>query len=172
MSERRLGLAAAWGIAGVTALLVQAIVRLAPRALELVELPLGPLELAVLAGWIVMSAYLEGHRGFHKQFSPRVIARAQHLTAYPRPLHVALAPLYCMGLVHATRKRLVISWTLTTAIVAVVILVRHVAQPWRGIIDAGVVIGLGWGLVSIAYFAVRALRGAVMPVAPEVPTTA
>lgn len=170
MSDRlRLGWPALWGILGVVALLGQAIYKLAPLALDLLERTLAPLELAILAGWLVMSAYSEGYRGFHKQFSPRVVARAQHLSAHPRPMFVAIAPLYCMGLVHATRKRLIVSWVLTLAIVAVVIAVRHLAQPWRGIVDAGVVVGLGWGLVSLAYFVIRAARGAVMPVSPDVP---
>lgn len=171
MHRRRLGWPAVWGIAGVVAVLAQAIHRLFPFALELVDRELGALELAILAGWLAMSVYAEGVRGFHRQFAPRVIARAQHLSAHPRPLHVAIAPLYCMGLFHATRKRLVISWVLTLSIIATVMFVRQLQQPWRGIIDAGVVVGLGIGLVSIAYFMGRALRGEAMPAAAEVPVT-
>ncbi len=167
--QNRLGWAGAWGLAGVIMLLGNAIYRLAPLALDLHDHVLGPLEIAVLVGWLAMSAYSEGYRGFQKQFSPRVVARAMHLEAHPRPLHVVIAPLYCMGLVHATRKRLVISWVLTAAIVAIVLVVRHVAQPWRGIIDAGVVVGLGWGLIAIGYFIGRALAGHPMPVPADVP---
>ncbi|MDQ3368297.1 MAG: hypothetical protein M3680_22965 [Myxococcota bacterium] len=169
MQLGRLGFAGLWGLAGVLLLLGQAIYKLTPVALELRYLELGPLELAVLAGWVVMSAYSEGYRGFHRAFSPRVVARAQHLAAHPRPLFVAIAPLYCLGLVHATRKRLTVSWILTIAIIIVVIAVRQLAQPWRGIIDAGVVIGLGIGVASILYFIALALAGRVMPVSPDVP---
>jgi hypothetical protein len=169
MDDRRIGLAGLWGIAGVLAILAQAIVKLAPIALEALRGGLAPLELAILAGWIAASIYSEGYRGFHLQFSPRVIARAQHLEANPRPLHVALAPLYCMGLIHATRKRLVISWTLTLAIVAIVIVVRRFAQPWRGIVDAGVVVGLALGVASIFFYLARGMRGAAMPVSPDAP---
>lgn len=170
-NDRRLGAAGLWGIAGVVALLAQAIVKLLPLALDLLDRQLTTVELAVLVGWLAMSAYSEGYKGFQRQFSPRVVARAQYLTAHPRPLHVALAPLYCMGLLHATRKRLVVSWILTLAIVAVVIAVRHLDQPWRGIVDAGVVVGLSWGLISIAYFVARATRGETMPVSADVPNT-
>ena len=169
MSERRLGWPALWGLAGVVLLLGQAIVKLLPFALELLDRTLAPLELAILGGWIAISAYSEGYRGFQKQFAPRVVARARYLSAHPRPLHVALAPLFCMGLIHATRKRLIISWVLTLAIVALVLAVRQLAQPWRGIIDAGVAVGLGWGLLAIGYFIVRAQRGHAMPVPPDVP---
>ena len=31
--------------------------------------------------------------------------------------------------------------------------------PWRGLIDAGVVVGLGWGALSVVWFGGQALRG-------------
>lgn len=167
---QRVGLIALWGIGGVVAILGKAIARLVPYALDLVDYALSPLQIAILVAWIAMMAFAEGWRGFHRQFSPRVVARALHLEAARRPRWVvALAPLYCMGLVHATRRRLVISWILTLGIVVLVLGVRHLAQPWRGIVDAGVVVGLGIGTLSIAYFTLRAARGHSMPIAPEVP---
>ena len=119
--------------------------------------------------WVAFNAYSEGYRGFHRNFSPRVIARAQHLHAHPRALHVALAPLYCMGLVHATRRRLITSWSLTLGIVAIVVAVRQLAQPWRGIVDAGVVVGLAIGVLSILFYVGRASAGIAMPVSADVP---
>jgi hypothetical protein len=162
---------ALWGIAGVLALLGNAIYRLTPYALELVELPLDAVELVALAGWLGFMAYAEGYRGFHRKFSPRVVARARTLTGAPWH-HVVLAPVYCMGLFHATRKRMIVSWTVTLAIVALVIVVRRVQQPWRGIVDAGVVVGLGIGVVSIIYYALRALAGHAMPVPADLPPQA
>ena len=150
-------------------LLAQAVYRLTPYALQLADHPLGPLEIGVLVGWIAINGYSEGHRGFHRAFAPRVVARAQALDANPRPWLVVVAPLYCMGLVHATRKRLIVSWCLTLAIVGIVIVVRLLDQPWRGIIDAGVVVGLVWGMVSMIYFLVLALAGRTMPVPPDLP---
>ena len=156
-------LIATWGVLGVLALLGNAMYRLAPLAWE-------PLENGMLSGWVlglyifsvVFNAYAEGYRGFHKAYSPRVVARAIHLGHHPKPLHVLLAPVFCMALFHATRKRLIISWTLLVAIVAVVILIRQLAQPWRGIVDAGVVVGLGWGSLSIIVLYLRAVfRGEV-----------
>jgi len=160
---------AVWGIVGVLALLAQAIYKLTPYALELVEIALDPLQVACLAVWLAINAYSEGWRGFHRMFAPRVVARARCLDADPRPLFVALAPLFVMGMLHATRKRLIVSWTLALGIVAIVVVVRQLAQPWRGIVDAGVVVGLAIGVVSILYHAVRALRGHPMPVAPDLP---
>jgi hypothetical protein len=159
---------ALWGLAGVVALLGHAIYRLMPYALELIERTLQPIELAALIGWLAFNAYAEGYRAFHRMFSPRVVARARTLAAAAWPYKL-LAPIYCMGLVHATRKRLIVSWTVTLAIVGIVIVVRELAQPWRGIIDAGVVVGLAIGVVSIGYHSVRALAGEAMPVSADLP---
>lgn len=114
-----------------------------------------PTHIGICAAWTLFSMYAEGYRGFQRGFSPRVVARAFHLARNPRALWVMLAPLYAMGLVHATRRRLAISWTFVLAIVAVVVGVRHVPQPWRGIIDTGVVVGLVWGIVAIVVFVAR-----------------
>jgi hypothetical protein len=159
-----------WGLVGVLALLADAIYRLTPYALDLAKRPLDSIEIAALVGWIAFNGYSEGYRAFHLQFSPRVIARACALDANPRPLHVALAPLFVMGMIHATQKRLIVSWAITAFIVAIVIVVRMLDQPWRGIIDAGVVVALAWGIVSMLYYAGRAFAGHAMPVDPDLPS--
>jgi hypothetical protein len=166
--------AAAWGLLGVTALLGQAIWRLTPPAIEaFARHRLTPTQWVAAAGAVVFMGFFEGYKGFQRGFSPRVVKRALHLARHPRPLHVALAPLFSMGLLHASRKRLVVSWSIVVAVLAAVALVRHVAQPWRGIIDAGVVVGLAWGLAAVVAFALRAAAGrppavpADLPSAPE-----
>jgi hypothetical protein len=159
---------ALWGIAGVLALLGDAIYRLTPYAVELAELSLAPVELVALIGWLAFNGYAEGYRAFHRMFSPRVVARARTLRTAP-VLHKLLAPLYCMGLFHATRKRLFVSWCITLGVIGIVLVVRGLAQPWRGIIDAGVVLGLAIGVVSIGYHSLRALAGHEMPVPPDLP---
>jgi hypothetical protein len=158
-----------WGVLGVVALLVRALWRLVPPALE--PLDEGAAVLAVYAASVLFNAYAEGYRGFQKQFAPRVVARAAWLRENPRPLLIVLAPVFCMGLIHATRKRLIVSWTLLLVIVGLVIGVRHIAQPWRGVIDAGVVVGLSWGLLALLVLLARAAGGRVPHVDPEVPTT-
>jgi hypothetical protein len=98
-----------------------------------------------------------------------VVARAQHLAAHPRPLRAALEPLFCMSLFGASRRGLIVARGLFVGIVALVLLVRFVPQPWRGIIDAGVVVGLALGMLSILYYAGRALAGNEPAVAPDLP---
>jgi hypothetical protein len=154
-------LAAAWGVGGVSLLLVDAIARLGGHAWAAVTAyPLSPLEWAATALWCLTMVVLEGYRGFQRSFSPRVVARAWQLGRGPRTgTQAALAPLYCMSLAWASRRRLVVSWLLVGAVVAVVVLVRHVPQPLRDLIDLGVVLGLSHGVLSLWASTLRALLG-------------
>lgn len=158
-----------WGLGGVLLLLGQAIARLAPLAVEGLSTPLAGWQWGITFVWVVGMAWSEGYKGFQRAFSPRVVGRAFHLARNPRPLHVLLAPLYCMGLVHATRRRAIASWILLATMATLVVLVRQLPQPWRGIVDAGVVVGLVWGVVAIGGFFVRALRGRPPAVPLELP---
>jgi len=155
---------ACWGVLGVLGLVARAIVRLAPLAIEPIEMGMLSLPLwALYIGWILFNAYAEGYRGFQRSFSPRVVARAVHLGHNPRVLHVALAPLFCMGLFHAKRRRLIAAWSLLIGIVMLIVLIRLIPQPWRGIVDAGVVVGLVWGELSIIVIAYQALIRGLVP---------
>ncbi len=159
-----------WGIGGVLMLLLFAIYRLSPMALDLASFTLSPLQLAGLAFSVVYMAYAEGYRGFHKSFAPRLVARARYLRENASLLRIFLAPLFCMGFIHATRRRMILSISLTSMIVCFVILVRMLAQPWRGIVDAGVVTGLVLGVCSIFYYLVQLfVRPDLLTVSPEVP---
>lgn len=168
--QKPLYLAAVWGVLGFSALLGNALWRLAPVALEpLEDGALSGVQLAVLGLWVAFMAYSEGYKGFQKQFAPRMAVRAMYLARHPRPALVAFAPMFCMGLIHATRKRLIVSWSVLTGIVLLVLAVREMDQPWRGIIDAGVVVGLLWGLCAVLWYFVRALAGKAPDVPADVP---
>jgi hypothetical protein len=118
---------------------------------------------------VFFMAYAEGYRAFQLAFSPRVAARARYLRDHPNMLHTLLAPLFCMAYFHAPRRRQVTSISVTAGIIILVILVRLLAQPWRGIIDGGVVVGLAWGLISLVIFGYQALSADEFPYSPEVP---
>ena len=165
-----LGLVAAlWGIAGVVALLGYAAWRLGGHALEMLSLPLGPAHWTALVAWVAFMAWSEGYRGFQQAFSPRTAARARHLAERPQALRVVLAPAFCMGFFHATRRRLLTTYALTGTIVGFVALARLLDQPWRGIVDAGVVAGLAWGILSLLWSAWAAFDDPASTVPPEVP---
>jgi len=148
----------AWGIGGVVLLLGFAVFRLSPMALELSSFDLGQLHWFMLVVSILYMAYAEGYKGFHLAFAPRVVARASYLSANPRLLHILLAPIFCMGYIHATRRRKLLSFGLTSMIICFVLIVRLLPQPWRGIVDAGVVTGLILGIASIGFFLLQRLR--------------
>jgi hypothetical protein len=163
--------ALAWGLGGTALLLLEGVVRLAGQVRALGNgPPLTTLEWVALIAWCGVMAIAEGYRGFQRHFVPRVVARAWWLSLTPASrLHVGLAPLLCMGLVHATPRRLVSAWGLLVGIIGLVIGVRLLPAPWRSIVDAGVVVGLSWGLVALLVEVVRATRQGPPKVALDLP---
>jgi len=162
-------IAALWGFGGICLLLGSAIWRLGGMALEM---PLGGFDwyhwLALLL-CLGFMGFAEGYRGFQQNFSPRTAARIRYLRDHVTPVRFLLAPLFCMGFFHAQKRRQIVTICLTSGIVLLVLLVRMLEQPWRGIVDAGVVLGLGWGVVSLALFTVQALTREDYAVSPETP---
>lgn len=150
-------LIASWGVFGVVLLLSQAIYRLGTLALEAHRMPLTPAQIGVSTGWVVLNAYAEGYRAFQLRFSPRVVARAWALARQPTPLFVVLAPLFCMAFFHATRRARIIAWSTTAMVLCFIVLLRQVPQPWRGIVDGGVVVALVWGTFAIVVLFLRAV---------------
>jgi hypothetical protein len=161
---------AVWGIGGVLAVLVKGVVGLAPYAREALSGQLGPLEWLALIASLLFMGYSEGYKAFHKQFSPRVVARSFALLKQPEPLRVLLAPAFAAGLFGATRRRKITSWCVTIGVIMLIILVRMTPQPWRGFIDAGVIVGLSWGAIAIVAYTIAALRGRPLPVSDDIPT--
>jgi hypothetical protein len=162
--------AALWGIFGFILILSQAIYRLAPLAWQPIAAGgLEPGHYALYGFSILFNGYSEGYKAFQLQVAPRVIARADHLASQPRLLHVMLAPLFCMALFHASRRRLIISWSVWVAILILIIGVRQLSQPWRGIVDAGVVVGLSWGVLAILACFLDRLRGGELRTTAELP---
>lgn len=154
-------LAAGWGVLAISAMLLQALSRLIPIAWEpLRDGQLTPLQGVLYAAWVLFTAYSEGYRGFQKSFSPSCAKRAVSLAQRPTLLRGILAPAYLMSLFAASRRRMISSWLLVIGITVLVILVKSLPQPWRGIVDGGVVVGLGWGLISLLACTVSAFRSA------------
>jgi hypothetical protein len=158
-----------WGLAGVFFLLGFAVYRLTPKAIEAIGMGLSTWQWMVLTLWTLFMGVAEGYRGFQKRFSPRTAARARYLRDQPSPVRTILAPFFCMGYFQASRRVQITSLSLTVAIVLIIILVSFCSQPWRGIIDFGVVVGLTWGMVSLAGFAWKALAGTDFKHSPEMP---
>jgi hypothetical protein len=138
-----------WGLAGIAALLVYAAISLGQYALDAMAAGLETLEWLALVLNTVAMAWAEGYRGFQRRFSPRVAARSRHLYQHPTALRLVLAPLFCGGFFGATARLRRAVWIGTGFIVLAVLLFNRLPQPWRGILDAGVMVGLIWGVVSL-----------------------
>jgi len=149
-----------WGVIGVLLLFARAIARLTPMALApIAESSLSPLQSAIYVAWVLFNAYSEGYRAFQRSFCPRVVGRAHQLAAAPTLLRALLAPLYCLSLFHANRRGLTLAWSMLAIIAGLVWLLGITPQPWRGIVDGGVVVALAWGALVIVILAVRTLLG-------------
>ena len=165
-------LGATWGFLGAFMLIGYAVWRLTPMATDALNYPLSTLQWSALVANIVFMAYSEGYKGFQQAFAPRVAARSLYLSKNPTAIRLALAPLFVIGYFDATRRRLITSYLLTTMIIILIVLTRMVDQPWRGIIDAGVVVGLVWGLASMLYFIIMAFGVENYAYSPEIPHVA
>jgi hypothetical protein len=141
-------LTAAWGLTGFSLLILTALYRLTPMAVEALLMPLSTLQWLALALNVLFMAYSEGYRGFQKSFSPKLANRLDRLIHSGTNLERWLAPLYCMGYFNAQTRQLIITYSLTLLIIIFVMVFHLIPQPWRGVLDAGVVVGLAWGLVA------------------------
>lgn len=148
----------AWGVGGVLLLFIRALWRLAPMAWQpIAEGSLSGMHIGVYAAWVVFNAYGEGYRAFQKSFCPRVVGRAYHLARAPQLWHALLAPAYCLSLFHANRRGRTVAWIMLAVIIVLIALLRITPQPWRGIIDGGVVVALFWGAAVMLVLALRTL---------------
>jgi hypothetical protein len=144
-------LGSAWGVAGFLALLGFVILRLLPRALDTFSEPLAWYHWLGLAGATLFFGYVKGYRGFQRGLSRRVVSRAASLKTNVDLPKALLAPLYCMGFFGAGRRRQITMICLTVAMVGLILVLRHIDQPWRGIIDLGLVTAFAWGFISTIY---------------------
>lgn len=159
---------AIWGVTGVSLILGSAIYRMFQMAEGLFSVELTMIQWTALVGNVLFMAWSEGYKAFQLGFSPRVAARLRYLKENPTPALVVLAPLFCLGFFHATKKRKIITYSLITGLILLIMAVRLLPHPWRGIIDVGVIVGLGWGLISFWLFSIRALTASEFPFSPEV----
>jgi hypothetical protein len=149
-----------WSVLQVLSILFNAVKRLVPIALEpILKKELEPYQAVVCVVWCIYMAYTEGYQAFQRKFSPLVVKRAFGLSKNPSILNCLLAGPYSMGLFGATKKRMMVSWGVTIGVFGIVKAVKKLPYPWRSIVDAGVVVGLTYGALSICVQTVRALFG-------------
>jgi hypothetical protein len=88
-----------------------------------------------------------------------VVQRALALRRDPGAVRVILAPLHCMGFFGAGLRTQTQMIALTAAMIAFVFLIRLTPQPWRGILDLGLVIAFAWGFISALIMGALAVSG-------------
>ena len=149
---------AIWAVTGIAGILGWAIVRLTAIALGALEQPLVWYHWVAVGAFIPFMAWSEGLRGFQRRFSPRVAKRAMLIRTAPTAARVIFAPLFAAGFFGGSRREQIGACAGTVAIVVLVVIVHRLDQPWRGILDAGVVTGLTWGVVATLALSARAWR--------------
>ena len=154
-------LAPLWGIGGFIAILVYALYRLIPVTIAAFAWEFAWWHWALLFINTLLMAYYEGFKGFQRGYSPRVAARARYLGDHGNPSDCLLAPLFCMAYYAAPRRRVIATWILTIFITLMIVLFQYLPQPTRGILDAGVVVGLSWGLLATLYYGWSAINGSL-----------
>lgn len=161
----------AWGVLGVMALLSSGVWRVFPHALEPVITP-GGLNLfqgVLYVACILFNAWTEGYKAFQKMIAPRVLVRAQWLTDHPDRVHPLLIPVFVGGFFAMQKRALIVRYVFLVLIIGVIVGMKFMPQPWRGIIDAGVVVGLGWGVVAMGVGLIQLFRGVVPDADPQLP---
>ena len=159
-----------WCLSFICAILLFAIMRLFSVTMDAFNnFPFFWYHWVTLVVVVIFMAHSEGYRGFQQNFSPRVVARAKFLYSHPEPVLIFLAPIFLVGYIHInpTRQRNIV--LLTVGILVLIFLIRFLPQPWRGIVDAGVVVGLTWGLVSLFICGIRSLGSRPFNYPPEIP---
>lgn len=162
-------IAAAWGVVGLSMLLGFATWRLTMNSIEALKMPLNWVHWVVAIIFFAFMVYSEGYKGFQKSFAPRFAVRTRHLLYNTTSVQLLLAPLFCMSYFHAPKRRIIATFTLTTAIIILISLFQFIPQPWRGLLDAGVAAGLVWGIIANALFCIKAFTDEAFSWDAEIP---
>jgi hypothetical protein len=149
-------LAVTWAMIGLVLILGFACWRMSTYTLESFSMPLYATHWAVFIGFTIFMLYSEGYKGFQKKFSPRFAARCKYLLHHASRTQLIFAPFFCMAYFHAPKKRIIARLILTCMIITFIISFRFIPQPWRGLLDAGVMLGLIWGVIATLIYCFKA----------------
>lgn len=129
------------------------------------------IQLSIYAATVVIFALGQGNRCLQRLFAPLVVKRAFNLDySKSRTVNFVLAPLYVMGLLHATKSRLIKSSNLIFGTAALQIALQSgmiisggASSPLLSILNAGFAAGFGWGVVSLAWLYVSSIVSGKTP---------
>ncbi len=150
-------LAQTWALLGFCLLLGYAVFRLFGHFQDSWNLEYHWYHWILLVVNTVFMAYSEGYKGFQNSYSIKFAGRLKQLETTPSTLKLLLAPLFCMNYFATAKKDMILSYVLTVAIIVLVIVFSFIPQPWRGILDVGVVVGLTYGIIATILISVSSL---------------
>jgi hypothetical protein len=125
------------------------------RGAATIRAGLEPLEWVALVVLTAGFVYGEGVRALQRKYVPHVFLRIEQLR-HAAVGYRLLAPLYAMSLIGAPRAHMAAAWAGTLAIVAAVVIISRLPEPWRGVVDFAVAAALAWATVVVLF---RAARG-------------
>ena len=141
-------LAEGWALLGVGFVFLKSAIQLGVRGVVTIQAGLTTGEWVAFIVITALFVYGEGVRALQMKYMPYVLRRIARLPE-ERAVNQVLAPLYALSLIGAERRVLLKAWAGTAAIVAAVIVVRQLSEPWRGIVDFAVAMALTWGLIAL-----------------------
>jgi len=147
-----------YSIGGVIAIFSSAIYRLYPHVREGFSIDFKTAHWIVLLSYLMVMIVAKGYFALHRSFVPRIINRSELLVKEGKIIDRILAPFFCMGFFRATKKRLITSYSMLIFVVSFIISASKISQPWRGIMDLGVVVGLSLGILSLLFSGFNRLR--------------
>jgi len=141
-----------WGLGFWVWMLAKSCIALSYRARTVVDFHLNNEELILLTITVLLFLRI----GIHKMtaWSCVLVLRAEVVTKEKDSIHLWFSPLYIGGFYAATRSRLIKAYGLVVFIAIIGFAVAHLPDPWREIVDVGVVINLFIGTVSLIVFSV------------------
>ena len=95
-------------------------------------------------------------------------SRAVYLRQHSTWLRLLLAPLFSIGYFHTTRAKQITVIVISIVITLIVILFRQIPQPWRGVLDVGVIVGLSWGIIATLIYYAKFVTAKVVAYDPMV----
>jgi hypothetical protein len=131
--------------------LSQSVLRLLPYTYVPLETLPKTTILPLYAGAALFFAYYEAYKGFHLKFTPMFVSRAFNLHTQNALYRYPLSPFYATGLFESSTKRKITSVGVTLAVMLLIIISKRLSPLNRGIMDVGVVTGLGLGVISLWY---------------------
>jgi hypothetical protein len=151
-------LTGAWGALGVAAILLEAAARLGAHAMRAIEAGLTRSQWVALVVGAVVMLYAEGYRVFQRREARSIVARARWLARRSPGALAWAAPLYALSLICGDARRCRRAWMVALGIVASVIVVRTLHDPWRGVVDGAIAPALLWGAACIGVRYASAMR--------------